>query len=379
MLISLCSGATLCILDQHQALIEDLTALSITHAQLPAPVLMGITAQPLPSLKVITVGAAACPAETARTWSSGRKLVNVYGPTETTICATAGEYSEVYGKPPIGRALDNISIYIFDENLGVVPIGLPGELYISGLGVSRGYLDAPGLTADRFLPNPYSNTPGERMYRTGDIAYWLSDGNIEFLGRGDDQVKIRGYRVELGEIEAKLRSHLAIREAVVITHRMNLKSLEPVLVAYVVLHNEACLSEEELQDYAKNALPAYMVPATCMIVDELPLLPSGKIDRSALPELLISRRIQNDDYVAPSTPTEKVLAKIMAEVLGVELVGVSDDFFELGGHSLLVTQVISRIRSDLHVNLAMKTLFEVSTIADLSLIVDFIKPDSVCN
>jgi acyl carrier protein len=195
---------------------------------------------------------------------------------------------------------------------------------------------------------------------------------MDFPGREDDQLKKRDYHLELDEIEAKLRNHALIEEVVVISYQMQSQRSEPLLVAYVVLCNADSMTVDDLHSFAKDILPTSMVPTAYMIIDEMPLLPSGKIDRSALPEPVISLKMQKKDYVAPRTPTEKVLTQIMREVLGVELVGVTDDFFELGGHSLSVTQVISRISSELHVNLTMKTLFEVSTIEDLSRIVDFL-------
>ena len=285
-------------------------------------------------------------------------LWNMYGPTETTIWSSL-QRVEVEGDAKyIGRPIANTQAYVLDEQMEPVPIGVASELYIGGAGVARGYLNRPKLTAERFVANPFGEG---RLYKTGDLVRWRADGNLEFLGRLDHQVKIRGFRIELGEIEAAILTHPAVREAVVVARED--ASGDKRLVAHVVLEDEASLPSADLRQFLKEALPEYMVPSAFMVMDKLPLTPSGKLDRRGLPAPDLSVMLREGEYVAPRTPVEETLCEIWAEVLGVEQVGIYDNFFELGGHSLLATKAISRVRKLLNVQLLLRTIFEQPTVA----------------
>ncbi|MGH7835123.1 MAG: phosphopantetheine-binding protein, partial [Candidatus Binatia bacterium] len=243
-----------------------------------------------------------------------------------------------------------------------VPAGATGELCIGGVGLARGYLNRPELTAEKFIPNPFNGGPGERLYRTGDLARYLPDGNVEFLGRIDHQAKVRGYRIEPGEIEAVLRGHPQVSEAVVLPED---GPAGKRLVAYVVSIQDR-VEVGELRTFLKARLPEYMIPLTFAFLDSLPLTPSGKIDRRALPKPDQSRPELESAFVTPRTPTEKLLARTWAEILKLEKIGIHDNFFELGGHSLLATQVISRLRDAFRVDLPLRSLFESPTVAGLA-------------
>jgi amino acid adenylation domain-containing protein len=302
----------------------------------------------------------------------GLQIINGYGPTEATICATlycVSGFSASNRNTPIGKPVQNTKIYLLNDQMRPVPIGTPGELYIGGDGLARGYLNRPDLTSEKFIPNPFSNEPGSRLYKTGDLARYLPDGNIEFLGRIDNQVKVRGFRIELGEIEAVLTQHPDLREAAVVV-REDIPG-NNYLAAYVVSKLEALSlaappTISELRSFLKAKLPDYMVPGAFVFLEAMPLTPNGKIDRRALRAPDSSRREQEDNFVAPNTPTEEILAAIWAEVLGLQQVGINDNFFELGGHSLLATQIISRIREAFSIELPLRYLFEAPTIASLS-------------
>jgi len=297
------------------------------------------------------------------------RLSNHYGPSETHV-VTAHVLSRSSNEwptlPPIGRPIDNTNIYILDRNLQPVPVGVTGELYIGGANVCRGYLDRPELTAEKFIPDPFSETPGERIYRSGDLARYLSNGDIEFLGRMDHQVKIRGYRIEIGEVETTLRAHPQILEAVVCA-RDDARG-EKQLVAYCVIEGGGQVESEasEVRNYLRELLPDYMLPSSFVFLDRLPMTPTGKVDRRALPAPKPGDLERNRVYVAPRTPTEETIAAIWASVLRLPKVGVEDNFFEMGGHSLLTTQVISRIRQALAVEIPVRTLFERPTISALA-------------
>src|SRR5271166_2825208 len=270
-----------------------------------------------------------------RTPMSSIRLINAYGPTETTITATAfditpvGEHSTLQ-KIPIGRPLANREIYILNKYGNAVPVGVPGELYIGGACLARGYLNRADLTAEKFTPNPFSGKPGARLYKTGDLARYLPDGNIEFFGRIDHQVKIRGFRIEPGEIEAVLRQHPTVRDAIVLAQEN--ANGEKQLVAYVVAQREPLPTASELRGFLKEKLPEYMVPAVFVSLDALPLMPNGKINRGALPEPERTRAAPGRAFVAPRNALELQLSNLWEEVLGIQPIGVTDNFFELGGH-----------------------------------------------
>ena len=264
---------------------------------------------------------------------------------------------------PIGRPIDNARVYVLDRNLQPVPVGVAGELYIGGAGVARGYLNRPGLTAERFVPDPFAARPGSRLYRTGDRVRWRADGNLEFLGRLDQQVKLRGFRIEPGEVEAALLQHPAVRQAVVLPREDGPGGKR--LVAYLVGATEERLTAAQLRGFLQGKLPEYMVPSAFVFLEALPLTPNGKLDRQALP--VPDRQPAAHAYVAPRTPAEEALANIWAEVLGLERVGVHDNFFELGGHSLLATQAAARIRAAYPgIELPLRLLFEQPTVAALA-------------
>ncbi|NEO98539.1 MAG: amino acid adenylation domain-containing protein [Symploca sp. SIO2E9] len=324
-------------------------------------------------LKVLCGGEALSAQLAHQILETGSQLWNLYGPTEATIWSTiyqVGANKTVavnQGVPPyIGRPIANTQIYILDKNLQPLPIGVPGELYIGGNGLARGYLNRPELTQEKFIPNPFNNskfkTQKSKLYKTGDLARYLPDGNIEFLGRIDNQVKIRGFRIELGEIEAVLNQHSQVREAVVVARED--QAGDKRLVAYVVPHSEISIATSNLRDLLQQKLPNYMIPSAFVILEALPLTPNGKVNRKALPAPDISR--SDVGFVPPRNPTEEVLAAIYADILGLEKVSIHDNFFELGGHSLLATKVISRLREAFEIDLPLRSLFERPTVAGFS-------------
>ena len=316
----------------------------------------------LPDLRTLTVGGEACPPELAARWSKeGRKLINGYGPTEATVGATLAVNWDPGRKPPLGRPLANVRTYVLDRMLQPMPVGIPGELYIGGVGVARGYLNNPGLTAERFIPDPFSAKPAARMYRTGDRVRWLHTGELDFLGRADQQVKIRGFRIELGEIEAALAQHPDVL-ACAIDARDDAGRKQ--LVGYIVLRREVEPSTSELREFLKERLPDYMVPVAFVALPALPVTANGKIDRRALPAPDFKRKAAAD-YQAPQTDVETILAGIWGDVLRLDRVGTRDNFFELGGDSILSIQVIARA-AEAGVRLTPKDLFQHQTIAELA-------------
>jgi amino acid adenylation domain-containing protein len=293
-------------------------------------------------------------------------ILNHYGPTEATIgCCTftvgdePGEYAPA--TVPIGRPIAGASCYLLSERRTPVPLGAPGTLHVGGAGVARGYVGAPELTAERFLPDPFGASPTARMYDTGDVARWLPDGTLEFLGRVDEQVKIRGYRVEPAEVEGALRAHANVRDAVVIARAVNADQIQ--LIAYCTL--DRAVDQAQLKAHLAQWLPEFMLPSSIVALDAFPVTPSGKIDRLALPDPDQGSE-SGAEYVAPRTPVEQAIADIWAHVLGVERIGVEDDFFALGGHSLLATQVVAQVRSDFAVDLPLHSLFTYPTVASLT-------------
>ncbi|GAB1543386.1 hypothetical protein NUACC21_60600 [Scytonema sp. NUACC21] len=300
----------------------------------------------------------------------GCQSIDGYGPTENTTftcCYAVPRETDIGNTIPIGRPIANTQVYLLDEQLQPVPIGVPGELYIGGDGLARDYLNRPELTAEKFIPNPFSSKPGERLYKTGDLAHYLSDGNIEYLGRLDNQVKIRGFRIELGEIESALQQHPGVRENVVVA-REDVPGNKR-LVAYVVVSQMPAPTNGELHHFLKAKLPEYMVPSAIVLLETLPLTPNGKVDRRALPAPDTALLELKSNYVAPRNSVEEVLAAIWAEVFEIEQVGIYDDFFELGGNSLLATQVVSRVQETLQVDLPLRSFFETSTVADLAALI----------
>jgi amino acid adenylation domain-containing protein len=297
----------------------------------------------------------------------GCHLDNHYGPTEThlaTMWRLQGAAREWPRLPPIGGPIANVQVYVLDEHYRPVPPGVVGELYIGGEGLARGYFNRPDQTAERFIPNPFSIEAGQRLYRTGDLVRRFERGRLEYAGRSDRQVKVRGFRVEVGEIEATLKLHRDVRQAVVTD--WDREDGRKLLAAYVVANDNTSVSE--LKRLLRDHLPEYMVPAVFVRMEQLPLLPNGKVDRRALPAP--NKAAHEGDYQAPRTPVEEVLCGIWEQVLGRDRVGAEDDFFELGGHSLLATQLISRVRQSFRIDVALRALFEHRTPARLAQIVE---------
>ena len=293
-----------------------------------------------------------------------RRVFNLYGPTEATVYSTFALVQKGEDTPtPIGRPIANTRAYVLDQHRQPVPVGIPGELYVGGVGLARGYWNRPKLTAQRFLPDPFRADPGARMYRTGDLVRWRLDGDLEFLGRIDQQVKICGFRIELGEIEGVLGRHPAVRQVVALVRED--RDVERCLVAYVVPHDGHVPEEEELRSFVRRELPAAMVPAHFVVLETLPLTPSGKVDRSALPAPGPSRPELSASYVAPRNPVEERLAAIWSNVLGGGPVGVHDNFFALGGASLRSLEIVSQANAA-GLPLTPELLFEHQTIAELA-------------
>ena len=350
-------------------LLKTLTTSGATFMQ-PTPVtwrlLLAAGWQGSPQLKMISTGEA-LPRELAnQLLPKGACLWNLYGPTETTIWSTGYKVTTGNKAISIGCPLANTQLYILDSHLQPVPIGISGELYIGGEGLARGYLNRPDLTAEKFISNPFSPNPKSRLYKTGDLARYLPDGHIEYLGRIDYQIKLRGFRIELGEIETALLQHPEVKEGVVIVREDT--SNENNLVGYIVAETgqDSLQVISQLRRFLKQQLPDFMVPTIFMALEAMPLTPNGKVDRKALPEPDASRPELEANYVAPRTPIEQQIADIWMQVLNVKRVGIYDNFFELGGYSLVGIQVVSRVRQALQVEILMSNLFELPTVADLA-------------
>ncbi|MFE1748578.1 amino acid adenylation domain-containing protein [Coleofasciculus sp. H7-2] len=372
--MALRSGATLYLAKKEsllpgQPLIKLLRDNAITHLTLP-PAVLAVLTEELPALQTIICAGESCSKDIVNKWASGRRFFNAYGPTEATVWATIAEISYDSQKPSIGRPIFNTQIYILDTHLQPVPIGITGELYISGDGLAQGYLNRPELTAERFIPNPFNSCIDKgchisTIYKTGDLARYRPDGNIEFLGRLDDQVKIRGFRIELGEIETVLTQHPTVRETVVIaTEKV---SGNKRLVAYIVPHQNLTPTIIELRDFLKKKLPEYMVPSAFVVLESLPLTPNGKVDRRNLPDPDNSTSLAIDKtYIEPRNLTESTLAKIWSEVLNIERVSIHDNFFDLGGNSLLSITLMEQIHKQFERELPLSTLFLNPTIEGLA-------------
>jgi amino acid adenylation domain-containing protein len=294
-------------------------------------------------------------------------VVNNYGPTECTVVTTSGHVESENtndGLPTIGRPIANTVVHILDEELQPVASGEAGELYVGGINLARGYLNRPDLTAEKFLPDPFSRKMGARLYRTGDKSRQLANGDYAYLGRIDDQIKIRGYRIEPAEIEAAINRHPAIASSVVVARGADCS--EKRLTAYIAMRNGTTPAAAELREFLSASLPDYMVPSQFVKIPALPLTNNGKVDRSALPEPTIENTLRDEHFVAPCSTIEQKLSTIVCSLLNLEKVSVNDNFFLLGGHSLLGTQLIVKTRSAFGVDLALRLLFEAPTISELS-------------
>ncbi len=370
--MSLCAGARLClpppatqVLDRGLLqVLQVLQELAITHVQLPAPVLAALPADaPLPALQVVATGAEAPAASMVRQWSAGRRYFNVYGPTEATVCVTMAECRGDRPKLPIGAPIANTQIYILDEDRQPVPIGVAGELYIGGVGLARGYLNRPDLTAEKFVANPFTTDPSTRLYKTGDLACYLPDGNLEFLGRIDQQIKIRGFRIELGEIGLAIGQYPSVRDNAVVLHESATQGKR--LVAYLLLHPDAAFDHGALRDFLKAKLPEYMLPAVFVVLEALPFTPNGKVDRQALAQREVDLQPVTD-FIAPRTPEERQLAACWAEILGLERIGVHDNFFELGGDSLKGMQLVTQLQKQFNRPFQLASVFRHPTVAEFA-------------
>lgn len=337
----------------------------ITHAFVTPAALASVDDIGLDDLQVVLSGGDEVPTDLVRRWvgsdpAHAREFRVLYGPTETTIVATASQPVRAGQRSTIGHPMPGMQALVLDSRMQPVPAGVAGELYVAGPALARGYLNRPGISASRFVAHPFGKA-GQRLYRTGDVVRWGADGTLEFLGRNDFQVKINGFRVELGEIDAALGARSDVGFAVTLPHRDEAIGLR--LVSYVVPAADAVISGEKLRALLAEALPSYMVPAAVMVIDEVPLTPSGKLDRTALPAPMITTRA----FRAPSTPVEEIVAGVFADVLGIERnVGADDDFFDLGGNSLIATRVVARIGAALDTNVPVSMIFEASTVERLA-------------
>ncbi len=372
---TLCSGGTLVVPADDDVLDPTLLSaaflrqpsdcLKITPSHLRALLRAPDPGGALPRYRLV-LGGEACDRDLIndiRALAPACKIFNHYGPTETTVGVLTWPADDTSSVPPLGRPLAHTYVFVLDRNLQPTPIGVPGELFIGGAGVSRGYLHRPELTAEKFIPDPFSGRQGARLYKTGDLVRYRADGNIEFLGRLDHQVKIRGFRVELGEIEAALAAHLAIHESVVIARG---EGTDRQLVAYVVAQAGGAAPPDvaELRRALRASLPDYMVPADWVFLPALPLTPNGKVDRKALPEP--ERQGSAAEGASPRDAVEVILIGLWGTVLKQPALGIHDNFFELGGHSLLATQLVSRLRDTLGVAVPVRWLFEFPSVAQLA-------------
>ncbi|UGQ48692.1 non-ribosomal peptide synthase/polyketide synthase [Massilia endophytica] len=362
---TLASGATLVLASREElmpgeALHGLLASQRITHVTLPPAALALTPSTGLPDLKVLVTAGDACAPALVAQWSQGRRMINAYGPTENTVCATMGELRPGQALS-IGRPVPGVSVYILDAHGNPVPQGVAGELHIGGVQVAHGYLRRESLTREKFVPDPFGGVSGATMYRSGDLARWLPDGNIDFLGRIDFQVKLRGFRIEPGEIENLLCAQDGVREALVMVRED--RSGEHRLVAYV--RGEAC-DTQALRNQLKSQLPEYMVPAAVIALDTFPLTPNGKVDRKALP----APEFGSASFIAPVTPAEVAVAEAARQVLQLPRISMGDSFFDLGGHSLLATQLVSRLRASLGVPLGLGQLFATPVLGELAKVVE---------
>ncbi|MFZ6180955.1 non-ribosomal peptide synthase/polyketide synthase [Nannocystis pusilla] len=365
-MLSLCNGAT-CVLpsnayDAVEGIAECLEHRAITFSFIP-PAMLRVLRCPAPALRHITLAGDKTPPSLVAQWAEGRQVLNSYGPTECSIFAAQAWFDP--SRPErfsIGRPIHGVRLYVLDAAKRPVPIGMPGEIHLAGVGLARGYLNRPAMTAERFVPDPFANEPGARMYCTGDLARWNEDGELEFLGRADHQVKIRGFRVELGEIEAVLSSHVAVASCVVVAREDTPGNHR--IVAYVVAKDGA-LATAALREHLRGHLPDYMLPSAFVFLDALPLSANGKVDRKALPYPETTRGA-DETFVAPRTDLERDLVAIWEELLEVRPIGVDDDFFTLGGHSLLAVRVASAVKTRLGLGLTLATLLRQPTIAALA-------------
>jgi surfactin family lipopeptide synthetase A len=336
---------------------------SITAVTLPPSVLAVQNEGGLDDLETVVSAGESCSTDIVARWGKGRRFINAYGPTETSVCATMADCSGDESLT-IGRPIPNTKVYLLGADQNPVPVGVAGEVHVGGVGLARGYLNRPDLTAEKLVPNPFSREPGARLYKTGDLARYLADGRLEFLGRVDHQVKIRGYRIELGEIESLLTNNPGIEDAVVMAREDS--PGDKRLVAYVVAGEPASVHASELKNLLKQKLPDFMVPTNFVIMDRFPITANGKVDRRALPPPETGRPDVKSEYVAPNSDGEKIIAAIWQEVLNIEEVGIYDHFFDLGGNSLLLVQVHAGLLEHFDTDVTIVDLMIYPTIHSLA-------------
>ncbi|RFU37784.1 amino acid adenylation domain-containing protein, partial [Actinomadura logoneensis] len=371
---TLMTGATLVVADAADlvpgpVLAATITAHRVTHMMFPLGVLGLVPPGSMPTVESLATGGEPIPPELVARWAPGRRMVNIYGQTETTAATVMSDpLTGDEGVPPIGRPIPGSRVYVLDGALRPVRPGVVGELYVAGPGVARGYTGRAALTAERFTPCPFG-PPGERMYRTGDLAAWTPDGSLVFRGRVDDQVKVRGLRIELGEVEAALLEHPRVERAVVVVREGRDSATDRGLVGYVMPTASGAGGDlvAALRAHLADRLPEYMVPATLAVVDEIPLTPNGKPDRQALPDVLPDRPGRGRP---PRTPGERILCALLAETLDVPEVGLDDGFHDLGGHSLAATRLVNRIRVVLGVDVPIRAVLRARTVADLAAVLE---------
>ncbi|HLQ50390.1 MAG TPA: non-ribosomal peptide synthetase, partial [Terriglobales bacterium] len=356
------------ITDQPETVRDWLVSQGITITFLPTPLAERLMTLEWPakiSLRTMLTGA-----DTLHHYPPRKlrfQLVNNYGPTECTVVATSGTVPPTEHPdrlPTIGRPIDNVQIHILNENMQAVPMGEAGEVYIGGAGVARGYRHRPDLTAERFVGNPFNSDPNARLYKTGDLARYLADGQIAFLGRIDEQIKIRGFRIEPAEIVKILDEHPAVQASIVVAREI--APGDKRLVAYFVPAPKAQPTHTEMRNFLAGRLPEYLVPATFVKLETLPLNSSGKVDRSALPAPATENTLRDNLFVGPRNPIEERLAAMLAPLLGLDKVSMEDNFFLLGGHSLLGTQLIARVRDAFGIELSLRSLFDAPTVSGLA-------------
>src|SRR5579871_4290087 len=366
---ALCSGASLVLPGREEVLAGDellrvMKEREISVITLPPSVLATLPPGEMEHLRTLVVAGEACGADLAGRWANQCRMLNAYGPTEITVCATVSGALKRAEKPDIGHPISNMQMYVLDEDMKLTPTGVTGELYIGGAGLARGYLNRPEMTAERFVPNPFTKRAGERLYRSGDLGRWR-DGVLEFLGRMDNQVKVRGYRIEPGEIEAAIQELSWIIDAAVITQED--QSGQKRLVAYVVTKEQPVMPDaSDLREQLQHRLPDYMVPSAYFVLKQLPLTPNGKVDRQGLAKITAEELGRQQTYVAPRNEVEEILCAIWSRVLGVEKISTEDNFFAIGGQSLIATQLVSQIHQIFGIELGLKRIFEKPTVAGLA-------------
>jgi amino acid adenylation domain-containing protein len=362
------AGATLHLARQETLrsstdLVRLLREQEISIVTLPPSLLSVLPSDDLPALRTLISAGEPCSWDSASRWAKGRLFLNGYGPTETTVAASyylfEKDQSSETQSLPIGRPISNVEIFILDQKLEPAPVGVPGELHIGGLSLGRGYLNRPELTAEKFIPHPFSIELGARLYKTGDLARYSPNGDIEFLGRIDHQVKVRGFRIELGEIEAVLRQHPATQDVVVLSREDS--PADKRLVAYLVIEESDETSAIEFRSFLKEKLPEYMIPSAFVMLDKFPLTPNNKVDLRNLPAPDGYRQVE-ETFVAPRNATEEVIAEIWQEILGIERIGIYDSYFELGGDSLQAMRLMERINSMLKIDIPLHVLLEAKNV-----------------